>query len=220
MRPPRHSGMRTPITWGAVVFPKIVSLLESQGAGPSDRFVLCEDSCQPTQECALARLSALVTPGKNVCCGAVRAYEQRKITSSDGLVTRTDDTNIMAPAGSKMFVVGIEFLKLWVAFYKVSPTAWSVDYQNQVLVASGHMRVHYPFLAGQLYPHYSHRLHKWQHGDDAKVVPLVDSEKVSVPVVVTPLMDYDPEGPGYLHVRKGEFLLLTSFFFSGSWCGG
>ena len=60
-----------------------------------------------------------MTPGENVWCGAVRAYKQRKITSSDGLVTRTDDTKIMAPAGSKMFVVGIEFLKLWVAFYKV-----------------------------------------------------------------------------------------------------
>ena len=92
-----------------------------------------------------------------------------------------------------MLVVRFEFLTLWLALYKVSPTSWTVDYHNQVLVGSGHMRVLYPFLAGQFYPHYSHRLQKWELEDaDIHKVPVVDS-KLKVPVVAMSLMDYKPE---------------------------
>ena len=211
-QPPAGSGCRTSVTWGAVALPKIVSLLERQGAGRSDLFILCEDSCQPTKECAPVHLTALVRPEENVWFGAVHCFEKRKITSviSEDWNVINETSEVMAPAGSKIFVCGIEFLKMWVDLYKITPTAWHVDYYNQVLVASGLLRVHHPFIAGQLYPHYSHRQDSWGDGSDTKIVPLV-SAGMMVAVYVVVMEDYFPEPDcGYLQVETGDIVQLTS----------
>merc|ERR1739848_142763 len=70
VQPPADSGYRTSVAWGAICVPKLVSLLERQGVANSDLFVLVEDSCQPTEDCAPARLAQRIEPGQNVWCGA------------------------------------------------------------------------------------------------------------------------------------------------------
>ena len=216
-QPPAGSGCRTSVTWGAVALPKIVSLLERQGAGRSDLFILCEESCQPTKECAPVHLTALVRPEENVWFGAARSFEKRKITSviSEDWNVINENSEVMAPAGSKMFVCGIDFLRLWINMYRQSPTAWSVDYHNQVLVASGLLRVEFPFLAGNHYPHYSQRTHKWTHdGDDPKCVQLRSSPLEKMDVVFTAMRAYRSEGGGYLQVHaRAQIRLLTGILF-------
>ena len=139
VQPPADSGYRTSVAWGAICVPKLVSLLERQGVATSDLFVLVEDSCQPTEDCAPARLAQRIEPGQNVWCGAVREYKQRTIKSiiSNGdspqeVVLTQFESKVFAPAGSKMLVCGIEFLKKWKGMFEVSPTAWSVDYESAV----------------------------------------------------------------------------------------
>ena len=124
------------------------------------------------------------------------------------------DSKVFAPAGSKMFVCGIEFLRKWKDMYKVSPTAWTVDYHNQVLVASGLLQVQYPFLAGQYYPHYSQRTQQWSDGlKDDKIAPLVMAPLREVPVVVTAIKPYVAEGNGYMHVHFGDRIRLRKAIF-------
>ena len=90
--------------------------------------------------------------------------------------------------------------------YKMSPTAWSVDYMNQVLVASKLMRVQSPFLAGHYLPHYSHRTHSLSHSDD-KAVQL-SAPLIEVNVIRTACVNYHPEAEGYLHVCAGDRIQL------------
>ena len=126
MQHPKGSGYKTSLTWGAIALPKILWLLERQGAAPSDLFVICEDSCLPTAACAPGSLSTKVKPGKNLWCGAVRKHKARPIdsvvdASNGSLALSSCSTNVMAP------VCGIEFPRTWVQMYKISPTAWTVD---------------------------------------------------------------------------------------------
>ena len=219
-QPPAGSGYRTSVAWGAICVPKLVSLLERQRVATSDLFVLVEDSCQPTEDCAPARLAQRIKPGQNVWCGAVREHKQRTIYSiiSNGdspqeVVLNQANSEVFAPAGSKMFVCGIEFLRKWKDMYKVSPTAWTVDYHNQVLAASGLLQVQYPFIAGNYSPHYSQRMHQWSDGlKDDKIVPLVARLR-EVPVVVTAIESYDAEGIGYMQVHVGDRIQLPKTCF-------
>ena len=80
----------------------------------------------------------------------------------------------------------------------VSPTSWPVDYHNQVLVASGYLNVLSPFLAGQHYPHSSHRMNEWQDAkSDNKIVTLVD-EPLAEAVILRAFEGYSAESEGYL----------------------
>ena len=142
----KGSGYKTSLTWGAIALPKILWLLERQGVAPSDLFVICEDSCLPTAACAPGSLSTKVKHGKNLWCGAVRKHKARPIdsvvdASNGSLALSSCSINVMAP------VCGIEFPRTWVQMYKISPTAWTVDYRNQVLVASRLLQVNSVFLA-------------------------------------------------------------------------
>ena len=155
-----------------------------------------------------------MTPGQNVWCGAVRDNKLRQVTSiiakgsAQEVVLNKAQLKVHAPAGSKMLVCGIEFLRIWRALYNASPTDWTVDYHNQVLVASGVLKVQDPFFAGQYYPHYSQRLRHWSTGvDDPKLVPLAAPLTVN-PVVVTALYDYKAEGGGYMDVHVGDRIRL------------
>ena len=212
--PPSGSGLRTAISWGAIALPKIVSLLERQAVNMSDSFILCEDSCLPTTQCSPSRLSRRICPAVAVWCGAVREHKQRRVP--DALAANEDGeleihraaAVAMAPAGSKMLVCGLRFMRNWLRLYTMSPTAWPVDYHNQVLVASGHLRVLSPFLAGQYYPHFSHRTQEWQDGkNDNKKVSLA-GEPSAEPVIVTAVADYTAEDTGYLTVPAGTDLQL------------
>lgn len=222
-QPPAGSGYRTSVAWGAICVPKLVSLLERQEVATSDLFVLVEDSCQPTEECAPDRLAQRFQPEQNVWCGAVREYKQRTISNFTSFISNGDspqevvltqaDSKVFAPAGSKMFVCGIEFLRKWKDMFWASPTAWTVDDHNQVLVASGHLQVQLPFLAGQYYPHYSQRTHQWSDGskDDKKVQLLAPLREV--PVVVTAMEPYEAEGRPYMHVHVGDQIQLSKEIF-------
>ena len=178
-------------------------------------FVFVEDSCHPTDECAPDRLANRVKAGQNTWCGAVKEHKQRKVTSvvsmgsAQEVVLNPAQLKVKAPFGSKMFVCGIDFLRMWKAFYSVSPTSWTVDYHNHVLVASGLLEVQSPFVATQYYPHYSQRKREWLNGDEnPNLVPLVDAPLRTVPVVVTALYDYKAEGGGYMHVNRGDRIQL------------
>ena len=171
--PPVGSGYRSSVSWGAVALPKIVELLQQPGLSDSDLFVVCEDSCHPTWACTPGRLSELedfpdmgLHSCQSVWCGATRKCEKRLISTiceitESGYTLVDHSVEAVAPAGSKMFVVRRDFLKLWLDIYKVSPTAWSVDYHSQMLVGSQLMHIQNPFLAGTLSPHYSHRERRW-----------------------------------------------------------
>ena len=224
-QPPAGSGNRTSVAWGAICVPKLVSLLERQEVAISDLFVLVEDSCQPTEACAPNRLAQHFQPEQNVWCGAVREYKQRTVSdrftlngdSPQEVVLTQADSKVFAPAGSKMFVCGIEFLRKWKDMFWASPTAWTVDYHNQVLVASGHLQVQFPFLAGQYYPHYSQRMsrrtHQWSDGskDDKKVQLL--APLIEVPVVVTAMEPFEAECRPYMHVHVGDKIQLSKEIF-------
>ena len=110
----------------------------------------------------------------------------------------------MAPAGSKMFVVGHRFLNLLVDIYNMTPTGWPVDYVNQVLVGSQLMRVQSPFLDGHLLPRYRHRTHHWSVDErDSKAVELASAYVVEFSVARTARENYMPERGGCLHVLLG-----------------
>ena len=80
-----------------------------------------------------------------------------------------------------MFVVGHRILKLRVDAYNMSPTAWSVDYVNQVLVGSQLTRVQSPCLVGHLLPHYSRRARNWSVEErDIKAAELTSASLVEV----------------------------------------
>ena len=210
MQPPKGSGYKSSLTWGAIALPKILWLLERQGAAPSDLFVICEDSCLPTGACAPESLSTMVKPGENLWCGAVRMHKARHIDSvvdaSNGSVALSRcSINVMAPDGSKMIVCGIEFLRTWIQMYNISPTAWTVDDHNQVIVASRLLQVNSMFLARNLYPHWSHRTDTWESGEnDDHIVQLVSSPEMKVDVVVRAFSDYEAEADGYLSVHAGS----------------
>ena len=219
-QPPSGSGYGSSVAWGAICVPKLVWLLERQEVAPSDLFVLVEDSCQPTGECAPDRLAQYCEPGDNLWCGAVRRHMKRTTTSiipngdsPQEVVLTQFESKVFAPAGSKMLVCGIEFLKKWKGMFEVSPTAWSVDYHNQVLVASDDLKVQCPYLAGQYDPHYSQRTDKWSHGlKDDKRVPLC-ARLIDVPVVVTAMEPYEAEGGGYIRVHDGDQIQLSKTIF-------
>ena len=61
-----------------------------------------------------------------------------------------------APRGSKLFVITVEGLELLRKAFDCAPTSWFVDDVNQCMVASGHIAVHRPALAGSMM-HYSER---------------------------------------------------------------
>ena len=112
-KPPAGSGYTTSVTWGAVCVPKLLKLLERQRFPTSDFFVLVEDSCCPTEECAPARLARRIKPGTRVWCGAVRDCRERTIgaTISNGdspqeVVLNQANSKVFAPAGSKLRLQG------------------------------------------------------------------------------------------------------------------
>ena len=112
-QPPADSGYRTSVAWGAICVPKLVSLLERQGVATSDLFVLVEDSCQPTGECAPDRLAQYCEPGDNLWCGAVRRHMKRTTTSiipngdsPQEVVLNQANSKVFAPAGSKLRLQG------------------------------------------------------------------------------------------------------------------
>ena len=219
-QPPSGSGYGSSVTWGAICVPKLVRLLERQEVAPTDLFVLVEDSCQPTGECAPDRLAQYCEPGDNLWCGAVRRHMKRTTTSiipngdsPQEVVLTQFESKVFAPAGSKMLVCGIQFLKKWQSMFEVSPTAWSVDYHNHVFVASGILNVQCPYLAGQYNPHWSQRTGKWSDGlKDDKKVPLC-GDLVEVPVVVTAMEPYKAEGGGYMSVDAGDQIQLSKDIF-------
>ena len=95
--------------------------------------------------------------------------------------------------------------------YKISPTAWTVDDHNQVLVASRLLQVNSTFLARNLYPPYSHRTDTWEAGEnDGHNVQLVYSPEMKV-VVGRAFSDCEAEGGGFLSVRAGsDFVDLST----------
>ena len=102
----------------------------------------------------------------------------------------------MAPAGSKMLIGGRCFWKLWLDLYRISPTSWTVDYHNQVLVGSQHLRICSPFLATVRRHHYSHRTLRWEGGEDNRAVALVSD----------PLVQVSTDSPGVSDTAAGPVM--------------
>lgn len=210
---PRGHGPTSSVSWGAVALPKIVDVLTRQGAAEQDAFVVCEDSCQPTELCIPRALDEARGQRDALWCGAVRKYMHRNPTTAcvdpgDGhwrlLPCAPHEHGVLAPAGSKMFILTFRTLKLLEWIYCQTPTSWTVDYMFQVLVGSGIMDVMSPFFAGSFRPHYSHRLNAWSDDVEDKDRVQLNGPVVMHSVVRQAWAGFRSPRTGFLAVHPGD----------------
>ena len=216
-RLPQGHGPTSSVSWGAVALPKIVDVLTRQGAAEQDAFVVCEDSCQPTELCIPRALDEARRQRDALWCGAHRLYMRRQVTNAvvnhghwQLLPCAPHEHGVLAPAGSKMFILTFRTLKLLEWIYCQTPTSWTVDYMFQVLVRSGIMDVMSPFFAGSFLPHYSQRLNAWSGDAEDRARVQLNGPVVKHSVVRQAQKGFRSPRGGFLAVYPGDDLTFLT----------
>jgi hypothetical protein len=155
---------RTHWAWALVFLPKVRMMCHWHGLKKTDAIVLAENSCWPTDRCTPARLQEVLDGV--VAQGSVGAWigytgcvsKTRHFTQTFNRTGRLVDVpgECKAPRGSKLFVITVEGLDILCKAFECAPSDWFVDTMNQCKVASGHVVVTRPALAGSM-KHYSER---------------------------------------------------------------
>ena len=130
----------------------------------TDAIILAENSCWPTDRCTPARLQEVLDGvvaqgsvgawiGYTGCVSKARHFTQ----TFDGTGCLVDvPGQCKAPRGSKLFVITAQCLDILCKAFECAPADWFADGMNQCMVASGHVVVTRPALAGSM-KHYSER---------------------------------------------------------------
>ena len=155
---------RTHWAWSIVFLPKVRMLCHWQGLKKTDAIVLAENSAWPTSRCTPSRLQEIMDEvAEQGCLGAWVGYcgcvdKKRRFVQTFDNTGRLVDVpgECKAPRGSKLFVITVQGLDILSRGFECAPCDWFVDGMHQCMVASGHVVVTRPALAGSM-KHYSER---------------------------------------------------------------
>ena len=164
---------RTHWAWALAFLPKVNMLCSYQGIGDQDAIILAENSCWPTNNCTPKRVREVLRGavaqhglggwiGYAGCVGKKKTFEET--FDRTGLLVNVR-AHCKAPRGSKLFVITRKGLYTLCMAFQCAPTGWFVDTVNQGMVASGHLVVKRPALAGTM-KHYSERCGKEVRDDE------------------------------------------------------
>ena len=153
---------RTHWAWTLSFLPKVCMLCHWHGMNKKDAVILAENSCWPTDRCTPVRVREVLCDsvahgavgswiGYCGCVDKKRVFE--KTFNSVGCMVNVK-RGCKAPRGSKLFVITLEGLDTLCKAFECAPVGWYVDAINQCMVASGHLSVKRPALAGSM-KHYS-----------------------------------------------------------------
>ena len=158
---------RTHWAWALAFLPKVRMLCSWQGIDNKDAIILAENSCWPTDNCTPDRVREVLRDavaqhgfgswiGYAGCVNKKRTFQQT--FDNTGLLVNVA-AQCHAPRGSKLFVITKEGLEVLCKAFECAPTGWFVDTVNQAMIASGHLVLKRPALAGTM-NHYSERCGK------------------------------------------------------------